>query len=537
MKSRVAYCLLIGVSAWGQTTSSRPEAPEKGKIVGEVTNAVTGEPVRKASIYVESGKEIVNAISDSEGRYEVPELNPGLYQISVERDGYLRQTFGSTVTLVAGAAVEAKFRLVKQSAVTGRVINEDGEPAMRVTVELKKITYKNGKAVETPAGFGSTDDKGNYRVFDIPAGKYTVVAAKEEEQRQINRRVSPPADIYVPVYYPGTIDLQRATRVVVPKSGEVNGIDITLQKVRSYTISGTVINSVHGRSNADQIVVTLAPGDELSSSFEPNRQDMLLRPDGTFEFLRIAPGPYEVKARFLVDDKTLGFQELTVVDNVTGVALTLQPCVTVAGTVKMEGDALTPVSHLSISLLRENGESMPHGAGDDSSVETEDNGSFEIGNAAPLKVRLSFGQLPEGTYVKRVTAGSVEFTDKSLDLSILHGAPVTVLLSPKAAAVNGTVTNDKGQVATNVTVVLVPDTPDRSRHELYKTATLDQYGHYKLGGIAPGSYRLFAFQNLDEGAWEDPDYLKTIEKQGVPVSLAESDRQSSDLTVIAGTEE
>uniref|UniRef100_UPI0015D77E11 hypothetical protein n=1 Tax=Nevskia soli TaxID=418856 RepID=UPI0015D77E11 len=90
---------------------------------------------------------------------------------------------------------------------------------------------------------------------------------------------------------------------------------------------------------------------------------------------------------------------------------------------------------------------------------------------------------------------------------------------------------------TNGTVVLIPDTPNRSSHELYKTATLDQYGHYKITGVTPGSYSLFAFQNVERGIWEDPDYLKNIEKQGVAVSLAEGDQQSNDLKVIIGDEE
>jgi hypothetical protein len=74
---------------------------------------------------------------------------------------------------------------------------------------------------------------------------------------------------------------------------------------------------------------------------------------------------------------------------------------------------------------------------------------------------------------------------------------------------------------------------------LYKTQTTDQYGHFILRGIAPGDYQLFSWDEVEDGAWEDADFLKPFEEKGEKVTVQEGDSKSVNLTTIktAGTEE
>jgi hypothetical protein len=81
-------------------------------------------------------------------------------------------------------------------------------------------------------------------------------------------------------------------------------------------------------------------------------------------------------------------------------------------------------------------------------------------------------------------------------------------------------------------VVLVSDEAHRGHSRLYKHATTDQFGHFDLRGIAPGDYKLFSWEEVEDGAWEDPDFLKPFEEKGERVSLQEGDVKTVDIVAI-----
>ena len=78
----------------------------------------------------------------------------------------------------------------------------------------------------------------------------------------------------------------------------------------------------------------------------------------------------------------------------------------------------------------------------------------------------------------------------------------------------GTVMDADGLPLAGVTAVLVPEMSRRARFHLYKTAETDQYGHFEMRGIVPGDYKLFSWEEAEDGAWEDPDFLKPFEDKG-----------------------
>jgi hypothetical protein len=67
---------------------------------------------------------------------------------------------------------------------------------------------------------------------------------------------------------------------------------------------------------------------------------------------------------------------------------------------------------------------------------------------------------------------------------------------------------------------------------LYESATTDQYGHYDLRGLVPGKYRIFAWDGVARGEWEDPEFLKTNGAKGVTVEMSDGDKKSPDLQLI-----
>ena len=61
----------------------------------------------------------------------------------------------------------------------------------------------------------------------------------------------------------------------------------------------------------------------------------------------------------------------------------------------------------------------------------------------------------------------------------------------------------------------------------------DAAGRFSLAGIAPGDYRLFAWEALEPYAWFDPDVLRPFESMGQPIHVAESSAQSIDVRMIS----
>jgi hypothetical protein len=79
--------------------------------------------------------------------------------------------------------------------------------------------------------------------------------------------------------------------------------------------------------------------------------------------------------------------------------------------------------------------------------------------------------------------------------------------------------------------VLVPER-DRQRADLYKTAASDAAGRFVLRSIPPGDYRVFGWEALESYAYFDPELLRRVEAQGIPVRVSESAGNSLTLKII-----
>jgi hypothetical protein len=119
-----------------------------------------------------------------------------------------------------------------------------------------------------------------------------------------------------------------------------------------------------------------------------------------------------------------------------------------------------------------------------------------------------------------------------IDLSA--GAPgmLDILLSPKGAQMDGVVADSDGKPLEGVTVALVPETDRRDVPHLYRNTTTDQTGRFSLRGLTPGEYRIFAWEQVEPGAYLDPDFLQPFESKGERVSLTEGARESKQLKPI-----
>jgi hypothetical protein len=159
-------------------------------------------------------------------------------------------------------------------------------------------------------------------------------------------------------------------------------------------------------------------------------------------------------------------------------------------------------------------------------------GTFALQQVGRDDYRVVVNGIPRNGYLKTARYGGLDVTSEGLRLDRQPTGTLDIIVSTNTGIADGTVKNDKQDPAINVTVVLVPDATRRNRFDLYRTASTDATGHFHLEGIAPGDYRVFAWEDIENGAWQDPDFLRQFEDRSKSARINESGTSNIELRVI-----
>ena len=79
---------------------------------------------------------------------------------------------------------------------------------------------------------------------------------------------------------------------------------------------------------------------------------------------------------------------------------------------------------------------------------------------------------------------------------------------------------------------MTPDTALGRRADLYRTTQTDAQGRYQFQDVSPGDYKLFAWEEIEPGAWQDRDFMRAYDDRGQSVHVDEGSRQTVDATAI-----
>jgi protocatechuate 3,4-dioxygenase beta subunit len=506
---------------------------DKATVEGSVVKAAAGEPIRKARVALQrDNRPGFDVLTDAEGHFLISEIQPGAYRLSVERNGFVRQEYGqrtpsstrpgAPLTLQPGQHLrDIVFRLIPTAVIAGRVLDEDNEPVPNVRVQALRYTYAEGRRQLTQAAATATNDLGEYRLHGLAPGRY-YVAATFFPSPQLS---GSPAEGTASAYYPGTTDPSSASPVEAAASAELRGVDIRLQIVRMVTVRGRAVLS-NGRPARATVRLMRREGAVFAFGGDGIAR---LRPQGFFELPGVRPGSYFLIAEYGED----GVRYATTVSVEVGSAdignldLVLTPGFDVFGHIRVEGSV--DVGRLAVSLQP----GKPSPAGGDQALVKPD-GSFLLEGLARETYRLSVPAVPEDLYLKSARLGDQDVLDAGLDLTQAESAagPLEIVLSANAARVEGVVRDAKNQPVAGAQVALVPDSRRRKQLQLYKTATSDQNGRFLLRGIAPGEYKLFAWEDIDPGAAQDPEFLRAFESRGESCKVQPGDEQNVQLKLI-----
>src|SRR5262249_35551786 len=157
-------------------------------------------------------------------------------------------------------------------------------------------------------------------------------------------------------------------------------------------------------------------------------------------------------------------------------------------------------------------------------------GAFKIDNMQVGEYRINVSPLPPGMYVKEARLGSADALAGVSITGPVSGS-LEILLSPNGGQLDGTIVDKDQKPQRAIQAALIPDRL-RDRRDLYRTATTDRNGHFVIRTIPPGDYKLFAWEDLEPFAYNDPDVLRKYEELGLVVKVAESSRQTVEVKLI-----
>jgi protocatechuate 3,4-dioxygenase beta subunit len=511
---------------------ARVTATGTSVIRGRVTAADTGQPLRRVRIRVDADGENVliepqSVTTDDEGRYEVARLTAGRYQLSASKGGYVSVQYGQRLPFESGRPIELRdgqlldkvdVTLPRGGVVTGRVIDEAGEPVVRANVMLGRYRYENGLRRLTTPYTASTNDRGEFRTFGIPPGEYYLAASFGESDLGSAERIR-----YVRTFYPGTASVDDAQRVIVGPGDELSGITVSLIRARTVELSGTVRmgdgGALQGRGS---VWARPKAGDS------DRTHSGIVMSDGSFTIRGLLPGAYTVDAR--TEDGRGVTAAVTVSDaDLTGVALVISQGATARGRIRFDAPAppagLAP-SQVIVEVTPPSGEPLSRYDGPNTA---HADWTFEI--TGVVGRQLIYAGTIGRWQLKSVRVDGRDVTDTPLDFGNGDVDGLEVLLSDRTTAISGRVTDARGVTVIDATVVMFAQNMEKwgPRSRYISSARLDQQGRFTIEGLPPGEYAAIALDYLEPGDERDPDLLEEWQRAATAVTLAEGEARTLDL--------
>jgi protocatechuate 3,4-dioxygenase beta subunit len=525
-------------------------------IEGQVRNSLTGEPIAKADLILtpasagaDSWTQSYATHSDASGKFEIHNITPGKYRLRASRRGFVARELGAGAVGKSGAILDlaagnqqlqrAKdILLVPQSVIAGRVLDSEGEPMERAQIQLLRFRYVNGKKVLSTSATAYTNDLGEYRFSGIAPGKYSLYAA--------NMEAPPPSSAiteqYLPIYYPDARDTTAAATLDLTPGSQLQAADMVLRKARTVTVKGRVASEIPGAVGAPVVRLGLQNGhDDSAAHSRRSLPAKINRTTGEFEIQSVTPGSYVAIAEVAQGGRGyFGIANLTVTgsDNINDLIIKIPNPISITGRIRVDSTGTGQANKAVPPAWNSGSVSLFHGGlGTVNKPEHQPlsaDGSFQFHDLPPRKYGILASNLPDGFYMKSVVADGVDVTDTGVDCEAGSPAPIELWISPSAGRVNGIVQGSSDSVdQPGITVVLVPkDKSRRAIARLYQQTATDAQGRFSFRNLAPGDYKVYAWEEVEPTSWLDPDFMEPIEDLGVVATVPAGGATSVDVKAI-----
>jgi hypothetical protein len=567
--------------------------------------ADTQKPIKRARVVVAASDSGValSAITNESGRYVIGSVPAGRYTIKASKNSYLDGVFGqkqagrpgTTVVVADGRKLDRlDLVLARGGVITGTLRDEDGNPCSNTEVRAFGHDFRTGERLFVESASSMSDDRGVYRIYDLPPGDYVISAVPQTtmsdaeammtfgamsvmaggrgrgdatlaapaqpvgrgigavDRSAIDQLLNPAGSdgsrtTYAPVYFPGTTSTSAAETISLGPSEERAGVDLQLQLVPMARVDGVV----NGLNPASPVVTLRLVNPDAPT---PGLMSLATSPasDGRFTFPSVVPGRYLLEARSTAGgqaaarDGAVFFDEVPVVvdgRDVHDVAVNVRPGLTISGRIAIDAAATDPAPDFSMLRLS----LVPRGRGQGGMAGLV--GGARGRNAGPPNInpagRITVRNLVPGTYTLRVegpngwfTKSAVSAGKDTLDFGLqvrADDAPadLVVTLANRPTEVRGTLHDAMGRTSSDGTVIIFPVDSQYwvlQARRIQATRPTSD-GGFSIRGLPGGEYVIVAVADARTGEWFDPAFLARVRPAGTVFRLADGEAKTEDVRI------
>jgi hypothetical protein len=513
-----------------------------GAIGGRIINRY-GEPVGNANVQAlrytyQDGRRVLNSVktvlTNDRGEYRLFWMTPGQYIVSAQPAEQLTVDSGGTIFFQTGRG--------GGPGGPGGLLGPNG-PQLGVG-GVTRITVTGGGG---PGDFTGPGGPGGAPPPPPPPGPPPVPIDNPET--------------YLPVYFPGTTEVASATPIDLRAGGNVEGVNLTVVDVRPVRIRGQVLNGGRPASGAQVSFYQRSNPNGSLTIRQTTANEM-----GTFEFRNVASGSYEVAATVnaagpgvvLLGTPLAASAGLTTAyvstvrggrnpgqpvlgvrvpvdvssSDVDGLSLVLETGVNIAGKVAIEGNSSSDAnpSLTGIRIQLQSDPLIPPLAIPPANPEPD--GTFSVVGVTAGTYRVTVAGQPRNTYVKTARFAGVDILNNGLRIDGDPRGQLDIVLGSTPGSLDVVALDEKQMPESGVTLALVPDQPLVKRIDMYRNATSDASGKVHWDGVIPGEYKIFAWEDVESGAWADPEFMRNFEDRGTSVRIDDRGRATVNAKVI-----
>jgi protocatechuate 3,4-dioxygenase beta subunit len=551
------FSLLLLMTFFQQVTAPlasppAPATPSSFRISGRVIDAITGQPLARASVSInpsnspstpnppDSGRV---EITDAEGVFAFADVPPGKYVLSARHRGYVAQMYQQHesfhTAIVVGPGLESEnliFGLRPGASISGVVADESDDPVRHADVMLFRQIFAGGRRRTRQVRRSNTDDEGRYHFGHLDPGTYFVgVSAQpwyaqhgvrhrvKQENQDANEGGLQPLteqnqslDVAYPVaFFSNANDLPGATPIAL-HSGDAAIADFRMRPVPAIHVLVKVPAPDSEQRAGVSLTATVGDSDTIFVSPQVNQ---------------VAPGLVEVagvpQGRFNL-----------VLNTQHGNAMTHR-----SQSVQLENDGEVDVTRSTSSvvvsgILRvEDGSAVPQPArvrlrtsatGEvwDTAVSAAGEFSFKDSPVEPGNYEIMIIE-PQGLFIRNLSSASAKTSGRSFEIAAAQDVSITINASKGNGRITG-VALKKDKPASGIMIVLAP-LDLKSNPALFRRDQSDSDGSFALNFVVPGRYTLMAIEDGWDLEWGEPSVLQKYIAGGESVQIAPN--QKSEVSV------
>jgi len=453
-----------------------------------------GEPARAVEVILVTAirwsANAPRARTDENGRFLFTNIAAGSYLIFAVAPGYVFS--GRDLSVADGVKVEnVDLEIKRGGVIAGRIRDSRGRPVIEETITLKKLDKPQSYSSFDPNfGMNRTDDRGVYRIYGLPEGRYLVSVGYASPERITSSRA-----FYPRVFYPNASSESEAKVIEVSEGSEATDVDITVSDPKeTRDVSGRVVDADTGKPvEGVKIEVRGISSDGLPMNGSGESES---GPNGAFDFFGLLPGKYTLLTKSRLNN---GFSGDPVIFDIsdgdaTGIELKVRRgAASISGAVVIEGTndpkVLAKLSQvflyasiiLATPKMGERVEMPP--------VQVNADGSFRMDGLPEGKAGIARWSQSDDLRIARIERNGAPARER---IEIAAGEQVTgvrVVILYGGLTIRGEMKVTGGTLPADCKGSVVALRTDQNA-EYSQSAWIDARGQFVIENLAPGEYEI-----------------------------------------------